>query len=300
MESEFVDWLRTRLPSGERLGLGPGDDAALLRLGATSEAVVTADLLVDSVHFRVATDHPRRIGRKALAVNLSDLAAMAAEPLAAIISISIPKSAGIALAKELYEGLIPLAEEFHCLIAGGDTCSWDGPLVINITAIGRPTPHGLLLRSGARPGDRLLVTGQFGGSLGGHQFDFTPRVREALELNAKYTLNAGMDCSDGLALDASRMAEASGCGLRIDPARVPIRDAARVAADRTPLEHALGDGEDFELLLAVPPDEAARILADQPLAIPITDVGEFLEQPGLWQPSDTGSLVPLAASGFLH
>lgn len=302
MESEFVRWLRTRLPASEWLGLGPGDDAALLRLGASGQAVVTTDLLVDSVHFRLGTDHPRRIGRKLLAVNLSDLAAMAAEPVAVVVSLCIPNSGGLALAKELYEGLLPLAEEFQIAIAGGDTNCWDGPLVIDCTAIGRPTDRGLLRRDGGRAGDALLVTGAFGGSFLGKQFDFTPRIREALHLNRDYQLHAGMDCSDGLALDASRLAEASGCGLVLDLAAVPIAAAAdqmAASSQRTPLAHALGDGEDFELLLAVPADEARRLLADQPLETPLTQVGEFVEELGLFQREDAGR-KPLAASGYLH
>jgi len=302
MESEFVRWLRTRLPSSERLGLGPGDDAALLRLGTPGEAVVSTDLLVDTVHFRVGTDHPRRIGRKALAVNLSDLAAMAAEPVAAVFSICVPKREGLALAQELYEGLIPLAEEFNVAIAGGDTNSWDGPLVIDCTVIGRPTEHGPLLRSGARPGDWLLVTGAFGGSILGKQFDFTPRIREALQLHRDYTLHASMDCSDGLALDASRLAEESGCGVAFDLATVPIDPAAEQLAQqdsRTPREHALGDGEDFELILAVPAEVAIRLIDEQPLVTPLTKVGEFIQERGLFS-EESGSRELLGAIGFLH
>lgn len=302
MESEFVRWLRTRLPASEWLGLGPGDDAALLRLGASGQAVVTTDLLVDSVHFRLGIDHPRRIGRKLLAVNLSDLAAMAAEPVAVVVSLCVPTSDGLALAKELYEGLIPLAEEFHVAIAGGDTNCWAGPLVINCTAIGRPTDRGLLRRHGAQAGDVLLVTGAFGGSFLGKQFDFTPRVREALQLNRDYRLHAGMDCSDGLALDAGRLAEASGCGLVLDGAAVPVAAAAdelAATSGRTPLEHALGDGEDFELLLAVAADEARRLLDDQPLETPITQIGEFIEELGLFQ-REGENRKPLAPTGFLH
>src|SRR5207248_8962470 len=123
---------------------------------------------------------PEQIGRKALAVNLSDLAAMAAKPVAALVALALPRQGGEKIAKELYEGLLPLAAEFDCPVAGGDTNSWDGPLVISVTALGEVPPDRRWLRSGAHPGYAILVTGHFGGSILGPQFSFTPRVKEAL------------------------------------------------------------------------------------------------------------------------
>jgi thiamine-monophosphate kinase len=312
MESAFIAYLRDRLPPHPCLRLGPGDDAAVLSLGQASDAVVTVDMLMDGVDFRLAEVDPRRVGHKALAVNLSDLAAMAAEPVAAVVAVALPKHGGMALAKSLYEGIVPLAAEFDVAIAGGDTNSWDGPLVIAITAIGRvppnrPTTPGVLQRSGARPGDVLLVTGELGGSILAKHLDFTPRIREALELAKQYEIHAAMDISDGLAIDLSRLAAESRCGAELDLAAIPIAPAAFELARTnaggsamTPLDHALSDGEDFELLLAVPPDVAARILAEQPLEIPITAIGRFIDQPGLWQRDASGKVTPLAARGYEH
>src|SRR5205085_787854 len=126
----------------------------------------------------------------------------------------------------LYEGLLPLAREFEIAIAGGDTNTYDGPLVISVTAMGQPSPRGPLNRSAGRPGDWLMVTGSLGGSILGHMFDFTPRVREARLLHEKYRLTAGIDISDGLALDASRLAEESRCGAVIYIDQVPTAAAA--------------------------------------------------------------------------
>ncbi|NIL97061.1 MAG: thiamine-monophosphate kinase [Planctomycetales bacterium] len=303
MESEFVRWLRARLPSRPPLGVGPGDDAAVLRLGeAGAQAVVTCDLIAEGVHFRLDRDAPRRIGRKALAVNLSDLAAMAAVPVAAFLAVLLPRDEARQLAPQLWQGLQPLADQYDLAIAGGDTNTWDGPLVISATLIGETIPPGPLLRSGARPGDQLLVTGRFGGSQLGHHLDFEPRVREALLLVERYTVHAGMDCSDGLALDVSRLAEESGCGAVIDPEAIPLAEAAGQLAKtsgRTAIEHALGDGEDFELLLAAPPDEAKRMLAEQPLPVTLTRVGEFIDQPGLWQ-NQGERRVKLEPLGYEH
>jgi thiamine-monophosphate kinase len=306
MESDFIAWLRKRLPPHPQLLLGPGDDAAILQLSRDAGCVVTVDMLNDGVDFRLAEIDPRRAGRKALAVNLSDLAAMAAKPVAAVVALALPRVGGGELAVALYEGMVPLAERYGVAIAGGDTNSWDGPLAISITAIGETTPRGPLLRGGAKPGDLILVTGSFGGSILGKHFDFEPRVPEALLLNDRYELHAGIDCSDGLSLDLSRMAAESNVGAVLDLKTIPIADAARQLANAKPaggaaLDHALSDGEDFELILAVPPAEAARILRDQPLSgVPITVIGEFIATPGLWQTDVSGVRSPLYPRGFEH
>jgi thiamine-monophosphate kinase len=312
MESQFIAWLRDRLRGHRRLQLGPGDDAAVLRLADRSQCVVTTDLLTDGVDFVLGRTEARGIGHKALAVNLSDLAAMAARPVAAVIALALPRSDALALAQQLYEGMLPLAERFDLAIAGGDTNTWDGPLVIAVTAIGETTKRGPLLRSGAQPDDRIIVTGQFGGSILGRHLDVEPRVAESLLLHERYKLHAGIDCSDGLSLDLSRVCAESNCGAVIDVARIPISAAAvelttnspgRKAGVETPtaLHHALSDGEDFELIMAVPPDEAARMIADQPLAgVPLSDIGKFVSERGLWQRDATGSTTPLTPAGWEH
>ncbi len=328
MERELLQWLRGRVPPDPRFPLALNDDAALLRDPPTAGIVVTTDLLTEGVDFHLATDDPRRIGRKALAANLSDLAAMAARPLAAFLSFALPRGetaagAPLQLAIALYEGLLPLAEEFNLALAGGDTNTYDGPLVLSATLLGEVTPRGPLTRSGARPGDWLLVTGSLGGSILGHAFDFNPRVREALLLHDRYDLHAGMDISDGLSLDASRLAAASGCGAVLFTDRIPIARAAHELTNRernkirplhqgegrsegefpavvAALQHALGDGEDFELLLAAPPPAAQKILHDQPLECPVTRVGGIISDPGLWQQSADAHRKPLEPTGWLH
>jgi thiamine-monophosphate kinase len=304
MESEFLNWLSKRLTAHENVRIGPGDDAALLHF-AQHQCVVTTDLLTDGVDFRLEEASPRRIGRKALAVNLSDLAAMAAQPVAALISLALPKAGALQLAQDLYEGLFPLAAQYGVAIAGGDTNTWDGPLAISVTAIGSPLQRGPLLRSGARPGDRILVTGSCGGSILGKHFDFDPRVAEAIALHQKYELHAGIDVSDGLSLDLARLVDASHCGAVLDLESIPISpDAVRLCQQlgdgQRPIDHALGDGEDFELLLAVPPAAAARILADQPVGVAVTDIGEYIETPGLWTRAAGGRFEPLEPRGYQH
>ena len=305
MESEFIRWLRGRLPPHPQLLLGPGDDAAILQLAAHAACVVTTDTITDGVDFILGRDDPRRIGRKALAVNLSDLAAMAARPIAALVSLVLPRTNARELAVEIFAGLLPLAEEFQIAIAGGDTNTWPGSLVINVTAIGETTARGALRRSGAKPGDAILVTGDFGGSILGKQFDFVPRITAALLLNERYEIHAATDVSDGLSLDLSHICTESQCGAEIELSRIPVSVAAHEFArqlndGRSPLDHALADGEDFELVLAVPPDEANRLLADQPLPVRLSRIGTFCAEPGLWQIAADGSRTPLTPRGYEH
>ncbi|MEA1950424.1 MAG: thiamine-phosphate kinase [Planctomycetota bacterium] len=311
MESELIEHLRRCIPPHPRLLLGPGDDAAVLQMADVGQCVMTVDLLTDQVDFELDKVDPRRVGRKALAVNLSDLAAMAAEPLAGVVALALPRVGGLELAVKIYEGLLPLAEQYDLAVAGGDTNSWDGPLALSVTLIGKVlSGYGTerpkaLRRDGARPGDRIVVTGSFGGSILGRQFDFDPRVREAITLNQQYDLHAGIDTSDGLSIDLSRIVKESGCGAILDLDAVPIsEDAHRLASQLddggTGLEHALADGEDFELVLAVPPEEARRMLTDRPVDVLLTDVGRFVEEPGLWQTDAQHGKRKLTPRGWEH
>jgi len=304
MERQLIDWIRQHAAAHPALCLGIGDDAAMLDLGG-QPCVVTVDMLTDHVDFELAQIDPRRAGRKALAVNLSDLAAMAARPLAAVVAVVLPRQGGMELAKALYQGMLPLAEKYHVAMAGGDTNSWDGPLAVSLTLLGRPSARGPLRRSGARPGDRVVATGSFGGSLLGRHLDFEPRVHEATELHEHYELHAGIDVSDGLARDLAHLAAESGCGAVLHTEQIPVaEDARRLAAmladGSTPLEHALTDGEDFELLLAVATDEARRMASEQPLDVPLAVIGEFVEEPGLWLADASGRREPLEPKGWEH
>lgn len=303
MEAEFLRWLQQRVAISARSPLGLTDDAALLPWRDPQACVLTTDMLMDGVDFELSQIGARRAGYKALAVNLSDLAAMAARPIGALISLALPRSEAATLGPALFEGLLPLAADYGVAILGGDTNSWNGPFVISVTAVGEVSEQGALLRSGGRVGDTLVATGQFGGSLLGRHLDFRPRVEEALLLRSRYELHAGMDVSDGLSLDTSRLAAASGCGalLRLD--WIPLAPTAFeiAATDGTSaLEHALADGEDFELIMALPPSEAERLVADQPLDIPLTVIGSLVTQPGLWQQTDRETPRPLVPRGYEH
>jgi thiamine-monophosphate kinase len=299
-EFAFIDWLRRRTPADPRVLLGPGDDTAALRLTPGAPCLVTTDMLLDGSCFRLAEAGPRRVGRKAMAVNLSDIAAMAGRPMAAVVAVGLPRDGGRALAEELYAGLREVADAFATPIVGGDTNSWDGPLVISVTLLGEATGSGPVRRRGAQPGDWLLVTGPLGGSILGKHLDFTPRVREALLLHEQATLKAMIDISDGLAADVSHICEESGCGAVLRAEAIPISaDAHSLKDDVSPLDHALGDGEDFELVFAVAPETGQDLLARQPVAgINLTHIGECVDA-GLWL-EEAGQRRPLASRGYVH
>jgi thiamine-monophosphate kinase len=299
-EFAFIDWLRQRTPAAGRVLLGPGDDTAVLDWPAGVPCLVTTDMLLEGSCFLLDEAGPRRVGRKAMAVNLSDIAAMAGIPVAAVVSVGLPRRGGRALAEELYLGLREVADAFGTAVVGGDTNSWDGPLVINVTVLGEATPPGAVRRAGARVGDWLLVTGPLGGSILGKHLDFTPRVREAQQLQRLVSLHAMIDISDGLAADVGHLCDESRCGAVLRAEAIPLTpEASRLPDGRSPLEHGLGDGEDFELVFAVTPEEGQRLLHEQPVAgLILAHIGEVVEQ-GLWL-EEGGQRRPLARKGYVH
>jgi thiamine-monophosphate kinase len=308
METDFVDWLLPRLPADPRLEVPAGDDAAVLRPPAQRRTVVTVDMLMEGVDFILGPAcPPQAVGHKALAVNLSDLAAMGSRPEAAVVAVSLPRHGGDTLARGLQEGIAALASRHGVALAGGDTNAWDGPLVVSVTAIGSVPPGAAWRRDGARPGDLIVVTGSCGGSLLGRHLAVEPRVREALWIAERFAVHAAIDVSDGLSLDLSRMMRASNTAALLDLGAIPIHsDAVRMAAvpgdGRTPLDHALADGEDFELLLALPAEAARTLAAEAPAALgtPVTVIGEVVEGEGLFSRTAAGQREPLAPRGFVH
>lgn len=289
--------------------LGIGDDMAIVEVGGDQvdtggAALITCDMLLDGVHFKTAEHTPEQIGRKALACSLSDCAAMAARPIAATVSVAWPRGTDLADMERLLDGMSPVAEEFGCPVVGGDTTTWPHPMAIDVAIIaGRWPEHHPVRRSGARPGDTLYVTGPLGGSLLGKHLTFVPRVREARSIAEAMSshLHAMMDISDGLALDLHRLCEASGVGAQLIEGllRQVVSDDARRAAEldgQPALDHALYDGEDYELLLAVG--------GDAPEPPTIEDI--FLHPVGVVAPEGItikqrdGSLRPLPARGYDH
>lgn len=300
-EFAFIDWIRSRTAPHPAVPLGIGDDAALLRIGPPGECLVTVDMLMEGVDFRFPEADPRAVGRKGLAVSLSDMAAMAGRPLAAVVSMALSKQGGRGRAEGVHEGIESLAREFNVAIAGGDTNSWDGPLVLSVTLIGQPTGSGPVRRSGAQAGDWIMVTGEFGGSIAGKHLSFPPRVGEAIALNEAVRLHAMIDVSDGLAADLYHILDESATGAVVRAASVPTSEAARrLAGEKSPLEHALGDGEDFELLFTLSAEDGRHLLADPPFETPLAHIGEITAERTCQFIDITGRISPLERLGWVH
>lgn len=299
-EFSLIDRFRTACRTRSDVLLEIGDDAAVVRWPA-SRGLLTTDMLLEGVHFECPPATPRQVGRKAMAVNLSDIAAMGGQPDFALISLALTRGAPPDFADELFAGLQEMAERFETVIIGGDTNSWNGPVIINVAVTGTPHPRGPVTRSGARPGDWIMVTGSLGGSLSGHHLDFTPRVREARQLHELVELHAMMDISDGLAGDLFHILEESRAGAVLEADLIPVSEAARNMHDsRSPLEHALGDGEDFELLFTVAPPDGERLLRQQPLDVPLSRIGEITAGTEVLLKLPDGIRQPLSRLGWSH
>lgn len=297
-EFEYISWLRARTPPSPRVMVGPGDDCAVLS-PPRYPVLVSTDMLMDGTDFILAEVGPRRAGRKAMAANLSDIAAMAGTPTAAVVAAALPRERR-EIAEELYLGLRDVADAFDVPIVGGDTNAWTGPLVISVTVLGEASSPGAVLRSGARPGDWIFVTGPLGGSILGRHLDFTPRIREAQTLARAVTLHAMCDISDGLSADLNHILEESRCGAILDFASIPIAPAAielSRTTGRSPVSHALEDGEDFELVFTASAEDGARLLSQAPIP-GLVKIGECVES-GYWL-RQGDELTPVTPRGWEH
>jgi thiamine-monophosphate kinase len=276
-----------------------GDDAAVLRPREGRDLVVAADAICEGTHFFPGTP-PEAIGRKALAVNLSDFAAMAATPRFAFATACLPRGFDPRFADATTEGLRATARRYGVALCGGDTTTFDGPFVLSVTLVGDVERGRAVRRDGARPGDVLAVTGPLGASLrSGRHLRFEPRLDASAALATLGPPSAMMDVSDGLLLDLDRLARRSGVGADVDAARVPIHaDVDDVAPDARLLS-ALSDGEDFELLFAAPPAIFERIAASWPLAAPPIAIGRATAEPGV-RVFSNGALLALEKRGYEH
>lgn len=300
MEHGFIAWAKQRAMRLPKIKLGIGDDCAIIESDG-SDWVVTTDSLCEGTHFILAECGPQAVGKKLLGVNLSDLASMAARPVAVFLSLCLPRNSAEHIGAEIYEGVCKACQQYHVAIGGGDTNVWDGPLVVHLTAIGTAPKEGTWLRSGARPGDKIVVTGKLGGSLLGKHLDFEPRLRVAQTLHPLGIVQAATDISDGLGVDLLNITVASRCGAEVDLDKIPISDAAihrAMTSGQTALEHAIGDGEDFELLLAVDPSKIDQMPASID-GVPLTVIGTFVSRTGLWSRSK-GGVMQMQARGYVH
>jgi len=301
-EFSFIRWIKSQLPADlKKTEMGVGDDAAVLAVGERRIAVTT-DIIVEGVDFSLDEASARQIGRKALAVSLSDIAAMGLEANWALLAVNLREDLSMQFAKEVFLGALELARTYSVEICGGDTSSSPDSTCLTSTVIACVETLEPVYRSGARVGDFILVTGELGGSILGKHLDFTPRLREALLLNRDYRINAMMDISDGLSIDLSHLLQASGCGAVIEEDAIPISPAALSSARKrgcSPLECALADGEDFELLFTLDPAEGKRLLKNPPFETRLTHIGRIVER-GFQIRSRDGALSPIEPRGYEH
>lgn len=285
-EDAVVERLAKALPRRPDVLVGAGDDCAVVERGDGSLQLLKTDCVIEGVHF-LPDEDARRVGWKALARVVSDIAAMGGEPEHALVTVAAPAHFPMARLEALYEGLVRCAETYRIAIVGGETAKSPAhvpALFVSVALSGRVEPHELVLRSGGAPGDLLYVTGWLGGSLAGKHLDFIPRLAEARWLVAHCKPKAMMDLSDGLGADLPRLARASGCGFELNDTLPCNPGVSR--------EAALNDGEDFELLFALAPEQANRLEKNWPFAtVPVHCIGR-LTVPGKTQPFE--------AHGFDH
>lgn len=303
-EFDFISWIRSQQSASDLVQVPAGDDLAVLKWKSDDLLLVGCDQVLDGVHFDSAVHSPRAIGRKAMNRNLSDCAAMACLPAAAVATVALPRGTSMDYAKELYLGMKEAADEFGCQIVGGDTASWDGKLLVTVSILGRSAGINPITRSGARAGDLVFVTAPLGGSLLERHMTFTPRIKEARFLAGIGTVTAMIDVSDGLSRDLGHICACSGVGAIIDASLVPVHDdAIQMRRDgHSPLEHALHDGEDHELLFTVDGSSEAHVLRMPDVGgmccEPIR-IGVVTAEPGIFLETN-GVRTPLEPRGWEH
>ncbi len=275
-EEKLVAALLRGLPAARDVARGPGDDCAVIGHARSKLwRLLKTDCVIEGIHFRPG-ENAGKIGWKALARPLSDIAAMGGRPLHALVTLAISPDEESTRAVALYAGLRKCAARYEVAIVGGETARSPGPMFISVTVSGEVERRLCVFRSGGQPGDRLFVTGRLGGSLAGRHLIFEPRLEEGRWLARRFQVHAMMDLSDGLGADLPRLARASHCGFRLDEAALPLNARCRPA-------QALSDGEDYELLLALPPREAEKLQILWPRKfpkLPLTEIGELTAPSG--------------------
>jgi thiamine-monophosphate kinase len=313
-------------PYREDVRAAVGDDVAVLALDPGTCALATCDIQVEGVHFSKEVITPHQLGRRAVAINLSDMAAKGGTPEHLLVSLAVPTSLEVGWVDALYDGLAEEASGHGVDIVGGNLSRTDGPIVVDIFLMGKVKAEEVLFRSGARPGDAVLVTGSLGEAAAGllvlklgpgevgegwrHLVEAcltpTPRVREGRAIAATGRATAMIDLSDGLSSDVGHICEQSWVGVRLFAERLPISGAVREVAEvagRDDWLLALEGGEDYELCLTVPAGAEEEVAAQvrQETGVQVTCVGEILrQQAGRWVVLPDGSEVPLRPGGWNH
>jgi thiamine-monophosphate kinase len=306
-EFELIAKLTQALPTNQSVVTGAGDDCAVLDLGAPDKLILfKTDAVVEGFHFTRETP-PEKIGRKALARCLSDIAAMAGTPAAALVTIALPPSFEPEFVGKIYDGMNVLAREHGVAIVGGETTTNPERILISISLIGTVPRGKQILRSGAKAGDAIFVTGELGGSFAEKHLDFEPRLAEARWLAENFSIHAMMDLSDGLGGDLQHILKASGVGAQLLKAAVPVSREAKLRARgnstvKPAFVAALTDGEDFELLFTVASKDAVKLLDAWKKKFPklkLSCIGKIVAGDGILIRDKSGS-HKFNAPGYTH
>jgi thiamine-monophosphate kinase len=306
-ELELIARLTRTLPANAAVVTGAGDDCAVLDLGLRDKLFLfKTDAVVEGVHFEKDVP-PEKIGRKALARCLSDVAAMAGTPIAAVVTIGLPEPFEAETIEKVYDGLNTLAKKHRVAVVGGETTTNPERLFVSVALLGTVHRGKQILRSGARAGDAIFVTGELGGASTGKHLEFEPRLAEALWLTEHFPVQAMIDLSDGLAGDLRHILKASGVGAELLKSAIPISRAAREMTrknpfGKTPLAAALSDGEDFELLFTVAAGDAVKLLDAWKKQFPrlkLSCIGKTIAGKGVILRDKSGT-QPLDAHGYVH
>ncbi|HEV2453427.1 MAG TPA: thiamine-phosphate kinase [Verrucomicrobiae bacterium] len=306
-EFELIAKLTRSLPVNDTVITGPGDDCAVLDFGLPEKLFLfKTDAVVENVHFTRETP-PEKVGRKALARCLSDIAAMAGTPAAALITIGLPKDFDAEFIAKIYDGLNAIARTYDVAIVGGETTTNPGGIFISVALLGTASRGKQILRNGARIGDAIFVTGELGGSLAGKHLDFDPRIAEARWLAEHFSIHAMADLSDGLAGDLRHILKASHAGAELLKSAIPVSRAAKLHAKtsssaKPPVIAALTDGEDFELLFTVASKDAVKLLDTWKQKFPklkLSCIGRIVSADGITL-RDRNGAQKLDAQGYAH
>lgn len=306
-EFELIAILTRSLPANKSVVVGPGDDCAVLDAGLPDRFLLfKTDAVVEGIHF-VSDTPPEKIGHKVLARCLSDVAAMAGTPAAALVTLALPREFDADRIEKIYAGMNALARKNETAIVGGETITNPERILICVSLIGFVPRGKAVLRSGAEAGDAIFVTGELGGSLSGKHLDFEPRLAEARWLAEHFPVRAMIDLSDGVAGDLRHILKASRVGAELLTTSIPISRAAKMASraessTKTPLLAALTDGEDFELLFTVPSKYAVLLLDAWKNAfpkLPLTCIGKITASEGITLRDKSGAR-PLNVTGYEH
>jgi len=300
-EDDIIDFIKKRLKYRNRdVIVGPGDDTAVLNYDRNHYLLLTTDCIVENIHFKRPAASFFQIGRKAMAVNLSDIASMGGLPLYALVSAGFPAGFPIKAIAKIVDGMQKMADTYGFDIVGGNL-SRSPVLFIDVSMAGKVEKKYLKLRSGAKPGDAIFVTGKLGGTLLNKHLNVMPRIKEGRKIIRSVRVNAMMDISDGLSTDLCRMVLSSGVGFRIFFGDIPVSaDAVRMSrTGKDAILHALNDGEDYELLFTVPAGDKNKVPARVD-SVPVTCIGEITKEKKCLGLSVKGKTVNIKPAGYSH